>query len=240
MADIIPLIPLDGFISLTHSTLGVLNANKILEIYGISPGMDVNLFSTKLTYLLGDICFSEPSHKLVTKLASVPQSASHTKRVYRYTVTLRNPFPGSPHYQVPGHHFAEILFLFGTLQSRYPTQRDRDISTEFMKRWLRFGTGLEPWDPYVIDGTETEGKIMVINGVNGWDLRTKKEDQRKSQLSEEGERRYRNWDIIAEVMNDLGGKDMIKGVNARLAWGTDGGVFQWVLPPGSPTGVVLP
>lgn len=222
----------------SYKLLGEVNATKIFNAYGISAGMDPNLFWTKLMFLMGDVAFSEPSHKLATKLASVPQKIS--KQVYRYTLTLRNPFPGSPYHQIPGHHFIDVLFLFGTLQFRYPMQRQRDLSTEFMKRWLLFGTGQEPWDQHVIDGSNEEGKIMVVDGLNSWDIRTKKEDERKSKLSEEGPRRYQNWQVIAEVMNDIG-KDHIKnGVEARMSWGTDGGIFRWALPKESPVGIVLP
>jgi hypothetical protein len=66
------------------------------------------------------------------------------KKVYRYTTTMRNPFPGSAFHQIPGHHFIDILFLFQTLRERYPSERLRDLSEEFGKRWIRFAIWEKP------------------------------------------------------------------------------------------------
>jgi hypothetical protein len=96
-----------------------------------------------------------------------------------------------------------MLFLFGTLRERYPNQKLRDLSDEFGKRWLRFGVGLAPWEEYVLDGREGEGEIMVINGRNGFDLRSRKEDVEESMLTEEGERRYVAWETMMELMGGI-------------------------------------
>jgi hypothetical protein len=228
-----------SFITHSNTIIGPLNTSKILAAYDISPSVDPNAFWTKLTFLMGDIMFSEHSHKLVNYLASVPQASPNKKKVYRYTMTMRNPFPGSTLHQIPGHHFIDMLFLFQTLRERYPTKRLRDLSEEFGKAWMRFGAGKEPWGEF--KSGEGEEKIMVFNGVDGCSLRSWKEDEALSAKSEEGERRYAGWDAIAEVFGELvnGEKGLVGAEEARLAWGPDGGLFRLVGLNG-PYGVVIP
>lgn len=181
---------------------------------------------------MGDIMFSSPTHNLAQALASAPN-----KKVYRYTQTLRNPFPGSPLSHVAGHHFIELLLLFGPLSERYQTQKLKDISEEYGRRWLRFVVGEEPWAQYE---TGNEEKIMVINGRTGFELRTREEDVVESEVSEEGARRYKGWGAVREVMQDLAKeKGIVKAEEARMEWGTDGGIFRLAGLLG-PYGIVLP
>lgn len=129
--------------------------------------------------------FSEPIHKLTGSFASLS-----SKKVYHYTQTLRNPFQGSLLHQIPGHHFIEALFLFQTLREKYPSQRLKDISEEYGKRWISFAAGEEPWEEYRLHGGVGDGKIMVINGRTGFEVRSRNDDEVESKISEEGERRY--------------------------------------------------
>jgi hypothetical protein len=172
---------------------------------------------------MGDIMFSEPTNKVAVALGS----PSNRKKVYRYTQTQRNPFQGSYLHQIPGHHFIESLFLFQTLMERYPSQKLRDLSEEYGKRWIRFAVGQEPWEEYRLDGEEGEGNIMVINGRTGFEIRSRKEDEAEGAVCEEGERRYSEWETVAEVMGDIA---KVGGVQlaelARWKWGTDDGVFR--------------
>jgi hypothetical protein len=122
-----------------------------------------------------------------------------------------------------------MLFLFATLRDRYPSQKLRDLSGEFGKRWLKFGVGLAPWEEYVLDGNEGEGKIMVINGRNGFDLRSRKEDVEESKLSEEGERRYAAWETTIEVMSDIAREQgVVKGEAVMWKWLTNDGMLGLV------------
>jgi hypothetical protein len=161
--------------------LGPSNASKILSAYDITSTTDANAFWTKLMYLMGDTLFSEPHHKFINYLASQASTSPLKKKVYRCTMTMRNPFPGSTLHRIPGHHFIDLLFLFQTLRDRYPTKRLRDLSEEFGKAWLRFGVGKEPWNEFK-KGDEEE-KIMVFNEVDGCSLRSRKE-QRQRKASE--------------------------------------------------------
>jgi hypothetical protein len=181
---------------------------------------------------MGDIAFSEPAHKLATSL-----SLSSNKKVYRYTLTMRNPFPGSDLYQIPGHHFIDLLYLFRTLRDRYSRTKDKEISDEFGKRWLAFGAGKEPWDEY----KEGEEKIMVVSGREGWVVKSREVDEVESKEAEEGERRYRCWEVLGDVMRDLvtGERGEVKGEETRLAWGPEGGIYRLVGMEG-PSGVVIP
>ncbi|PVH81523.1 alpha/beta-hydrolase [Cadophora sp. DSE1049] len=227
-------VPRDAFIALSHEALGPSNAEQILSAYDITPSTDPNPFWTRISYLMGDVMFSSPTHNLAKSLIT---NLGNKKKIYRYTQTVRNPFPGSPVYQVAGPHSIDSFFLFGTLRERYPTKKLRDLSEEFGKRWLRFAAGIEPWAQY-----ETkEEKIMVINGITGFDLRSQEDDTIDSAASEEGVRRYEGWEAIADVMQKLaeGDHGRENGEKARMEWGTDGGVFRLAGLQG-PYGVVLP
>jgi hypothetical protein len=184
--------------------------------------MDANLFWNKLSYLMGDVMFSEPIHKLAGSLASLG-----SKKVYRYTQTLRNPFQGSLLHQIPGHHFVEVLYLFQTLVERYPSQKLKDISEQYGKRWISFAAGEEPWEEHKLDGGEGDGKIMVINGRTGFEVRSRYNDEVESKISEEGERRYAGWEVTREIMEALAnGVESGKGESVRWNWGTDDGIFR--------------
>ena len=167
-------VPWDPFIALSNKVLGEAKASKILSAYEITPAIDKNLLWTRLMYIMGDVIFSEPTHKLASSLAI--QKAPYKKKVYRYAMTMRNPFLGSPLHQIPGHHYIDLLLLFGTLMERYPTQRLRDLSEEFGRRWLRFGARLEPWGEYEVVGEEDDGKIMIISGTEGFTVKSRKQD----------------------------------------------------------------
>jgi hypothetical protein len=214
--DALKHVPFDAFINLSNNVLGAVNASEILAAYQITQDMEPNLFWTRLQFLMGDVMFSEPLDKLVKALAS--QKGSNQKKVYRYTMTVRNPFPGSLHHQIPGHHFIDMLILFRALHDGYPTQRLKDISEGFMKRWIQFGAGLEPRDEYKLDAGDQEGKLMIVSGSEGWILKSKKQDEVESMESEEGERRYEGWETIGKVMKRLAGgeKGVVGGENARL------------------------
>lgn len=166
--------------------------------------------------------FSEPIHKLTGSLASLS-----SKKVYRYIQTLRNPFQGSLLHQIPGHHFIEALFLFQTLREKYPSQRLKDISEEYGKRWISFAAGEEPWEEYRLHGGVGDGKIMVINGRTGFEVRSRNDDEVESKIIEEGERRYAGWEVTREIMEALAkGDDSGRGENVRWNWGTDDGIFR--------------
>jgi carboxylesterase type B len=181
--------------------------------------MPQNLFWTRLIYLMGDLAFSQPVHSLATSLAT--NWANHpTKNVYRYTLTFRNPFPGTELHQIPGHHFIELLFLFGTLQERYHMRQQIALSEEFMHRWIAFGRGEEPWEKF-----EAAGNIMVISGREGWVCKTREQDERESLDAEEGIRRYAGWENIADVMKNLKeDRGAVGASTAMMAWG------PWGLP----------
>jgi len=221
LSDSLKHVALEKFLDLTHANLGPSNTMKLLSTYGIKGGMDVNLFWNKLSYLMGDVMFSEPIHKLAVSLAS-----SKKKKVYRYTQTIRNPFQGSLLHQIPGHHFIDLLFLFQTLKERYPNQELRDISEEYGKRWIKFAVGEEPWEEYKL-GSKDEEKIMVINGRKGFEIRTRREDELESAINEEGKRRYAGWEVIGEIMADLVNSNGVEGaVEVKWKWGTDDGIFR--------------
>jgi hypothetical protein len=120
-----------------------------------------------------------------------------------------------------------MLFLSQTLMERYPSQKSRDLSEEYGRRWIKFAIGEEPWEEFRLDGEDDDGKIMAINGRTGFEIRSKREDEAESGISEEGERRYREWGVIGEIMGDLVRDHGLGRVQeARWKWGTDDGIFR--------------
>jgi len=183
-----------------HHTLGAEKATKLLEMYGISPGMDRNLFWQQSMLLTGDIFLSEPIHSLATSLtAPSTTSACPERKVFRYTATLRNPFPGSHQYQVPGHHAIDLTYMFGNLVFRMPLASQRAASIEWMRRWVRFGAGLVPW----VEHESRWGRLAIADARLGWIVRDRGEDEERSKEDEWGERRYKQWEYIAEILNAL-------------------------------------
>jgi hypothetical protein len=164
-------VTLGSFLASTETHLGSSYASRLLSAYNIHFGMDASLFWTKLTYFMGDIMFSEPTHKVAVALGP----PSNKKIVYRYTQTQRNPSQGSPLHQMPGHHFVESLFLFQTLMERFPSRKLRDLSDAYGRRWIKFAAGDEPWEEYRLDDGAEEGKIMVINGRTGFEIRSRRD-----------------------------------------------------------------
>jgi hypothetical protein len=110
---------------------------------------------------------------------------------------------------------------------RYPSQKLKDISEQYGKRWISFAAGEEPWEEHKFDGGEGDGKIMVINGRTGFEVRSRYNDEVESKISEEGERRYAGWEVTREIMEALAnGVESGKGESVRWNWGTDDGIFR--------------
>lgn len=82
-------------------------AMRLLQAYGIDPEgeIDPNLFFAQSMKLAGDLTFSGPAHSISKALVRARSKDGSGRKVYRYSFGLPNPFPGSPLYLVPGHHF---------------------------------------------------------------------------------------------------------------------------------------
>ncbi|MCJ1398584.1 hypothetical protein MMC11_001784 [Xylographa trunciseda] len=195
------------FATAVKEAFGSEGGKKVLDAYGIDSNgsMDGNLFLTRSMEFMGDLLFSEPTHSLANALSD---SASGKKRkVYRYTFGLPNPFPGSMYSYVVGHHFVDVLYLFMTLDLRYPTHRDNFYSrqaTEMARKWIRFGNGLPPWPK----GYDTiDGNIAVCDDLRGWEVRTRKEDEEITKSDPWGPRRYKGWEAMSEAFGRVGKRD---------------------------------
>ncbi|KAH8729924.1 Alpha/Beta hydrolase protein [Ilyonectria robusta] len=187
-------VHIEDFCKHVESILGAEKAQKVLQLYDISAGMDPNLFWTQLCTFCGDVMFSLPCHKLL-------QTATRSrKQVYRYTLSLRNPFPGSFFSGVLGHHFIELAYQFMTLMDRFPLQKQRDISIGFARKWTAFAYGEEPWAPYML----ADETIAVADSREGWVVRTRAEDMESSADDEGGQRRYAKWEALDAVFCELG------------------------------------
>ena len=86
-----------------------------------------------------------------------------------------------------------------TLLNRYPDERQKLASIDFARRWIRFARGSAPWQPY----TQEKQAICIGDSSIGWIERTRKEDEELSPQSEEGERRYRQWEEMDAVLQNL-------------------------------------
>ncbi|OAP60918.1 hypothetical protein AYL99_05920 [Fonsecaea erecta] len=187
-------------------------AARLLCAYGLpaTPELasvtDKNLFWRNLTELIGDMLFSVPIHRLASRLARQNTTATSNnnngdtsaRKVYRYCFGLSNPFLGSDHSFVTGHHFVEILFVFLTLLDRYPTYRGRWLerqARETARKWILFAYGQSPWDEYVVgeDGDTNEAKIAVCDDIRGWHVKTMSQDEEESKSDPWGPRRYVGW-----------------------------------------------
>ncbi|KAH7140075.1 Alpha/Beta hydrolase protein [Dactylonectria estremocensis] len=187
-------VRLEDFCRHVQNILGTEKAKKVSELYDISAGMDPNLFWTQLCTFCGDVMFSLPCHKL---LQAATQSR---KQIYRYTLSLRNPFPGSFLSGVLGHHFIELAYQFMTLMERFPLQKHRDISIGFARKWTAFAYGEDPWAPYMLADETT----AVADSREGWVVRTRAKDMETSVDDEGGQRRYTKWEALDAVFSELG------------------------------------
>lgn len=184
----------EDFCKHVEDTVGAEKAQTLLQAYDISRDMDQNLFWTRLCMFCGDVMFSLPCHNLA-KMA-----AQSSKQLYRYTLSLRNPFPGSFFSNVLGHHFIELIYQFMMLMERFPLQKQRDISIGFARQWTAFAYGEDPWARY----TWADETIAVADSREGWVVRSRAKDLVSSAYDEGGQRRYNKWEALDEVFRSLG------------------------------------
>lgn len=207
-----------AFVEAARSIFPEQQAARLLDTYHLpktpelAAQVDGNLFWGNLTYLVGDLFLSEPIHKTATYLSRHGSGGPHgekQRKIYRYSFGLSNPFPGSDHSFVTGHHFVEILFVFLTLLDRYPKHRDGWIAKqakETAKRWIMFANGQAPWDEYVVapgPGRTDDAKMAVCDDLRGWHVRTLGEDEVQSKSDPWGERRYEGWGAIERAYEAL-------------------------------------
>ena len=107
---------------------------------------------------------------------------------------MRNPFPGSPQYQV-AHHWVDTYYMFQTMKFRFPTERDSDVSTDFARKFITFANGKAPWPRFEVNGGQ---RLQVANWYEGWVSRTRAQDEKAV------ERRYKQMEVIREVYTTVG------------------------------------
>jgi len=101
---------------------------------------------------------------------------------------------------VLGHHFVELIYVFMNFLERLPLQTQQDISTSFARRWIAFTNGKAPWPQY----KWADQTIAVADSREGWVVRTRAEDLDRSALDEGGKRRYHTWEVLDEVLCEMG------------------------------------
>jgi hypothetical protein len=193
-----------------RKVLGDRGAEKLLKVYCIAldGNMDGNLFWANVMLLLGDLFLSEPMEMLADTLAGSryveratgkDEGEERRRKVYRYTLSLTNPLPGSECSYVAGHHGVDNYFQFLNLLERYPRRRDDFFAKqaiEMARRWIFFANGKEPWGEYMPPKQGGEGKIAVCDDIRGWQERTREEDVRIGLDDPWGDRRYEGWATI--------------------------------------------
>ncbi|KAI7972800.1 hypothetical protein EIK77_003946 [Talaromyces pinophilus] len=196
------------FVETVRSLFPTPEAEALLAAYQL-PTTDQNRGMMQISLLLGDLMFSAPYHGLWRHLAS-SQTSNKKRNIYRYSFCLSNPFPGSIFNFVVGHHFVEILYLFLTLQDRYPTHRNGWATRQAQdtaRRWITFANGHAPWDPSAtIDANttlESDSKIAICDDISGWTVRTLRQDEERSRNDPWGERRYAGWRAILDAFDSL-------------------------------------
>ncbi|VUC23416.1 unnamed protein product [Clonostachys rosea] len=193
------------FTETVRSLFPTSEAEALLEAYQL-PTKDQHRGAVQISLLLGDLIFSTPCHELGKRLTA--QRDEKKRNVYRYSFCLSNPFPGSICSFAPGHHFVDILFVFLTLQERYPTHRNNWAARqaqETARRWITFANGHTPWDPCFTgaEASETETKIAICDDLSGWSVRTIEEDEEMSKKDPWGERRYPAWRVMSHALDSL-------------------------------------
>lgn len=200
--------PPRSFIELVKSLFPTQHAEALLNAYDLpSSGAVENVRALiPISHFYGDMVFSGQYHTLARVLAA---QETHSRKVYRYSYALSNPFPGSMCSFSPGHHFVEILFVFLTLLDRYPTHRQNWAARqakETARRWITFANGGEPWQPYTFStqpGNDNDSLIAVCDDLRGWTVRTVEEDERVSRDDPWGERRYHAWRALEATFGAL-------------------------------------
>lgn len=240
---------------------------KLLEAYHLpstleaAQTIDSNLFFGYLTYFIGDLCFSSPYQTLTNIMArkvniKEQPNETHTtttpqRRIYRYAFGLSNPFPGSIHNFVAGHHFVEILFIFLTLLDRYPHHRDNWLARQALetaRRWVTFADGNAPWDEYVVDDTDTHtargdqgpdpvcasasAKLAICDDLQGWTIKTTAQDEEDSKSYPWGPRRYAGWRAFDAASKALRTPGMGEDVYANEVHGARTKILGYVFSLG--------
>ncbi|KAI4684026.1 hypothetical protein J4E81_009189 [Alternaria sp. BMP 2799] len=183
----------DAFLKGIEKQLGEKSADLVEQAYGISPGMDKNVFITAGARWVGDVVFDAPTHYLAQYLTQ------HTnKKVYQYVFDVRNPFATSPFWQ-QAHHWVDVYYVFKTYQFRYPSQRLKDISTQHARTWNSFANGVTPWKEYKYTGKGDE-VVMVADERDGWVERTVEEHEKVVDNS------WRRCEALVESWYSMRGK----------------------------------
>ncbi|KAH8901175.1 alpha/beta-hydrolase [Thozetella sp. PMI_491] len=198
--------PVLTFVETVRSLFPSPEAEELLDAYRIpiEETPDMSCVWIQMSMFLGDMIFSAEYDALARAAAA---SGNH-RNVYRYSFALSNPFPGSGHSFVVGHHFVDILFVFLTLVDRYPTRRNHWLerqACETARRWILFANGEEPWSPFFTprDGSINMAKIAVCDDITGWTVRTLQSDEELSKGDPWGERRYTGWKAFAAAFHAL-------------------------------------
>ncbi|KAI1616874.1 Alpha/Beta hydrolase protein [Exophiala viscosa] len=232
-------VPAAGFVGVVKASLPEPQAVGLLEAYDIPTTveaaweMDPNLFFGNLTYVIGDIMFSAPYDMLCNMLGQ--HDSGKQRKIYRYAFGLSNPFPGSDHSFVTGHHFVEILFIFLTLLDRYPKHRDNWLAKqacETARRWITFAHGKQPWDEYLVDEDETQAKIAVCDDLQGWTVKTVAQDEEESKSYPWGPRRYAGWRAYHAALESLREPGVSQDVWEMKVHGARMQIFMYALMQG--------
>lgn len=207
-----------AFVKSLFTNLPQQHASRVLDAYHMprsteaASQVDSNFFWTNLSFLLGDLMLSAPIHKLTNALAlhNAMVDDGNKRKIYRYMFGLSNPFPGSDHSYVTGHHFIEIIFVFLNFLDRFPRHRGdwhHQQAKNLATKWIMFANGQEPWPEYVLSdpssGSNDDAKVAVSDDIRGWHIKTLAQDEQESKSDPWGPRRYAAWRALEEAFEAL-------------------------------------
>lgn len=153
-------------------------AQKLMDLYQITPDMDQNKTFYKIQKLTTDGLF------LAVNWAALRANPA----MYAYHFDVPSPFDCD--FKDQPHHSLDNVFIWGLLRNLLPPQQQR-ISEKMSEAWLRFANGQEPWDRL------DKNREFMIFGPQDCGMRS---------VADDAARGYAIWEEIERegMMQDFG------------------------------------
>lgn len=123
------------------------------------------------------IVYTLARSKFVRQASEREEEKERQRKIYRYTLSLTNPFPRSGRSYVTWHHGVDNHFQFLNPLERYQRRRNEFIAKqaiEMARWWIIFSNGKEPWGEYIPPTQGGQGKITVCDDIRGLDGENKR------------------------------------------------------------------
>ncbi len=153
-------------------------AQKLMDLYGITPDMDRNRTFYKIEKFTTDGLY------LAVHWAAVRAFPG----MYAYRFDVPSPFDND--WKGLAHHSLDNVYIWSLLKDMLPPQQQR-VSEKMTEAWLAFANGKEPWERF-----DRQRRFMVF-GDSEAGMKTVEEDS---------ERGYKVWEEIERegLLQDFG------------------------------------